>query len=325
MSIGAFDEHELLGVSRLESCDRFGLLRSLAVAPARRDRGVARQLCDRVLALAGRALGPGRARAIASRFDLVQQIDELTEATWRRVKNWGGTWRQIAAVPVATTVIDRNAFATLFPEVAIPHQGHVHGFPFVNHGGLPYNVFGISATGWSGSLPVERDHSPDYAWHLTRNAEFSYRERPWELERNSVTGGHTHVGSLLEISLCTTVFLGRLAKQARLERELDYELRLDLEGMQGRGISTATGERFDRVPTTSADSRVHAMVRLPLGKIIDEPLDAAFALVGELMLLLRPDLATTEALEKQFQARLQSDAKSPHRCLAFADDLVRQR
>lgn len=251
------------------------------------------------------------------------EIDELTEATWRRTKNWVDTWRQITAVPVATTVIEFNRFATLFPDAAIPHEGHVHGFPFVNQGGLPHDVFGVSVTGWSGALPVERDRSPQYAWHLTRNAEFSYRERLWELDRNSVTGGHTHVGSLLEISLCTTVFLGRLAKQARLERELDYELRLDLEGMQGRGISTASGERFDRVPTTSADSRVHAMVRLPLGKIIDEPLGAAFALVGELMLLLRPDLATTEALETQLRARLQSDAKSRLRFLAFADGLMR--
>lgn len=250
------------------------------------------------------------------------EIDALTEATWRRAGNWIDTWRQVAAVPAATAVIERNAFATLFPGAEIPPEGHVHGFPFVNHG-LPHSVFGISATGWSGSIPAERNLSPRYAWHLTRNAEFSYRETPWELDRDSVTGGHTHVGSLLEIALCTTVFLGRLAERARLEREHDYELRLDLEGMQGRGISAASGELADRPPMTSTDSHVHAMVRFTLGKIIDEPLDAAFALVGELMLLLRPDLAATEALKKQLRARLRSDAKNRSRFLAFAEDLVR--
>lgn len=252
------------------------------------------------------------------------EIDELTDATWRRSGNWSDTWRQVAAVPNAPITIERDKFATLFPGVEIPPAGHVHGFPFVNHG-LPDKVFGISATGWSGVIPAERDRSPHYAWHLTRTGEFSYREAPWELARNSITGGHTHVGSLLELALCTTVFLGRLTAQAELERELEYELRLDLEGMQDRGVAAALGDwrMCDAPRSVSSEPHVHASVKLPLGKIVADPLGAAYALVGELMLLLRPDLATNSALERQLRQRVKSDAVGGQRFLAFADDLLK--
>ena len=50
--IGAFQGHDLVGVIGLEPCEQVGLLRSLAVAPAHRGRGVARELCDRLLAVA---------------------------------------------------------------------------------------------------------------------------------------------------------------------------------------------------------------------------------------------------------------------------------
>ncbi|MBX3157292.1 MAG: GNAT family N-acetyltransferase [Deltaproteobacteria bacterium] len=50
--LGAFDGDELLGVVGLQTCDATGLLRSLAVRPVARDRGIARALCERVFALA---------------------------------------------------------------------------------------------------------------------------------------------------------------------------------------------------------------------------------------------------------------------------------
>jgi amino-acid N-acetyltransferase len=45
---GAFEGEALAGVVGLQSCDGVGLLRSLAVAPQFRERGVARLLCEHV-------------------------------------------------------------------------------------------------------------------------------------------------------------------------------------------------------------------------------------------------------------------------------------
>lgn len=52
----------------------------------------------------------------------------------------------------------------------------------------------------------------------------------------------------------------------------------------------------DNPCTLSSDDHVHASVTLPLVKIITEPLASAYELVGELMLLLRPDLASSSVL-----------------------------
>jgi amino-acid N-acetyltransferase len=50
--VAARADGDLIGVIGLEVCGRAGLLRSLAVAPARRGRGVGRALYDRILAQA---------------------------------------------------------------------------------------------------------------------------------------------------------------------------------------------------------------------------------------------------------------------------------
>lgn len=50
--IGAFHGRDLVGVVGLEACGWVGLLRSLAVADAYRGRGVARELCASLFALA---------------------------------------------------------------------------------------------------------------------------------------------------------------------------------------------------------------------------------------------------------------------------------
>ena len=51
--IGAFDRDALVGVIGLQTCGDVGLLRSLAVTPSHRERGVARALCERLFELAG--------------------------------------------------------------------------------------------------------------------------------------------------------------------------------------------------------------------------------------------------------------------------------
>jgi amino-acid N-acetyltransferase len=50
--VGAFDGAELVGVVALQDCAGTGLLRSLAVTAKFRERGIARQLCEYVFALA---------------------------------------------------------------------------------------------------------------------------------------------------------------------------------------------------------------------------------------------------------------------------------
>jgi transcriptional regulator with XRE-family HTH domain len=305
---------ERAGMTQDELAERLGLAGKAIISGWETGRttceGPAAEL---ILHLLG---GGGTSRAFG-------ELDELTEATWRRSGNWVDSWRQVSAVPDASIVIERDKFATIFPHASIPHEGHVHGFPFVDYG-LPAEVFGISAIGWSGAIPIERNRSPRYAWHLTRTSEFAYRETPWELARDSITKGHTHVGSLLQLALCTTVFLGRLAERAGLDRDVQYELRLDLEGMEGRGVAVALGHwnQCDNPRPISSDNHIHAGIKLPLGKIASEPLASAYALVGELMLLLRPDFSTTSALERQLRARIKSDAEHNLRFLAFADDLL---
>jgi amino-acid N-acetyltransferase len=48
---GAFRERSLVGVIGLQTCDGVGLLRSLAVDPARRGQGLAGALCDHLFAV----------------------------------------------------------------------------------------------------------------------------------------------------------------------------------------------------------------------------------------------------------------------------------
>jgi amino-acid N-acetyltransferase len=50
--VGAFDSSSIVGVVGLQSCGDVGLLRSLAVDAAHRDRGIARVLCERMFDVA---------------------------------------------------------------------------------------------------------------------------------------------------------------------------------------------------------------------------------------------------------------------------------
>jgi transcriptional regulator with XRE-family HTH domain len=261
--------------------------------------------------------------------ELSAELENLTESVWRRTGSsgsWGDTWRQVSAVPEIAVDIDRDRFVALFPDAALPPKEHVHGFPFVSYG-LPANVFGLGNNGWVGVIPVEDDRMPHYMWCFTRNASFAYREIPWEISRNSiVVGGHTHVGSLLEIVGSTTFFLQRAAPRAKLDMSLNVTLRLDMEGMKGRGIVGALDRyehAIDDPKRISPDAHVQVAITRSLADIVADPLAATFALVGEAALLLRPDLASTTALKKQLRARVLFDQKSKNmRFLGFADAFI---
>lgn len=256
---------------------------------------------------------------------LSAELENLAESVWRRSGTWSDTWRQISAVPEFAVDLERDAFVKLFPDAALPPDDHVHGFPFVSHG-LPPNVFGVGSSGWIGSIPVERERMPRYTWQLTRELSFAYREVPWEISWNSiVTSGYTHIGSLLEITGATTHFLKRLAERAGLKPSTQFELSLDLEGMLGRGI-VAAGDGLGSViglGRTSPENHVHASISRSIKEISTNPMPVAFSLVGELALLLRPDLTDTATLTRELQARVKQDRNNPKmRFLGFADAFV---
>lgn len=255
--------------------------------------------------------------------ELAAELEDLADSAWCRAGKGHDTWRQVSAVPEVAFEIERDTFLKLFPDAALPREQHVHGFPFVAYD-LPPNVFGVGSTGWRGCIPIEEERMPHYTWHFTREASFAYREVLWENLPNSiVTGGHTHVGSLLEITASTTFFLQRLAQKADIAPTLNYTLGLDLEGMRGRGIVAAV-DRFegfvDSPQTTSSENRVHASITASVKDIIADPMQVAFSLVGEVALLLRPNLADTASLKKQLAARWRHDRKNSNmRFLGFAD------
>ena len=101
-------------------------------------------------------------------------------------------------------------------------------------------------------------------------------------------------------------------------------LGLDLEGMRNRGVVGAMEQWMttDHPRVTSKGPRVRAEIKLPLADIAKDPVDAAYALVGELMLGLRPDLAPTEALRAQLQKRIEADRGTNIRFVGFLEDKV---
>jgi transcriptional regulator with XRE-family HTH domain len=249
------------------------------------------------------------------------EANNVAETTWRRSGMWQDAWRQVAAVPEAPLTIDREHFAHLFPDVAIPSEQHLYGFPFVEVPEL--NVFGIGVHGWSGSMPPDHDRAPRYLWQLDRRGGFVYRETLWEESYESITHGHTHAGALLELATCTTVFLGRLAESAKLDREWRYALRLDLEGIRGRGIVASSGARHstDAPKMRSSERHLTATISCSLQQMIKEPIATACSLVGELLVLIRPDLASASQLEKQLRTRLELDRRREHRLLGMLEEL----
>jgi serine/threonine-protein kinase HipA len=257
----------------------------------------------------------------------IASLDVETNHLWRRADNYVDAWRQVIAVPLTKVAIERSQFARLFPGTEIPPPAVRHGFPFLNHD-LPRNVYGMSPRGWTGIIPEEETRPPAYLWILGRDARFVYRERVWEDVPTSVTAGHTHIGSLLQISLSTTFFLQRLFKRCGLSAALQYALQLDLEGMQGRGIVAYRQDRhapdltLDEPGRTAVENHLSASLTTTVGEIDANPVAVGIALVGEIALLLRPDLATDSILEDQLRRRHLEEGRSGALFLGFLDPIL---
>lgn len=239
------------------------------------------------------------------------------DAEWKRARNYLDTWRQISAAPERNLSIDRAVFDKLFPGVAIPPGQHAHGFPMLDYD-APANVYRIGKVGWTGVVPVEKERAPYYLWTLRRGGQFVHRERTGEDDPMSVTGGHTHIGSLLEIALATTYFLRRLAERCGFEPGLVYRIQLDMEGMMNRGVVGYRRDRerwdfaIDRPTRLSAENRMSASISRTVADLKVKPTEAGLALVAELVSSLRPDLATFDALQEQLIRRVAVDS-SPGR------------
>lgn len=251
------------------------------------------------------------------------KLNTAAETMWRRAGTWQDAWRQISAVPEVPTTIERETFAKLFPGAEIPARQHLHGFPFVD---VPEsNVFGIGSNGWSGSMPADQDRAPRYMWQLDRAGGFLYREVLWEELYESTTQGHTDVGSLLELAVCTTVFLAKLAQTAKLDARWRYALRIDLEGVRGRGIvGNGTGAHSTAAPRMrSSEQHLEATYPCSIEEATRDPVAVAYSLVGEILMLIRPDLASRDQLEQQLRTRLEADHRRGTRMLGMLDGFIR--
>lgn len=257
-------------------------------------------------------------------FDARSALEEKAETIWRREGNWREAWRQVSALPIEPTKIEASAFSTLFPEAALPASEYAHGFPFVDYN-LPKEVYALDFETWTGVIPA-KDHPPAYLWLLEREGGFLYREKIWEDQKSSITGGHIHVGSLLEIAGATVFFLRRLARRASLSPR--YQLAIELSGMKGRGV-VAQRENLpsDMLLVDSPDreaetDRRRAAIDVDLAEIESWPLAVTYRLIAELLLTLRPDLANPVRLERHLRLRHASDdRRGGTRFLGFLDDV----
>jgi serine/threonine-protein kinase HipA len=258
----------------------------------------------------------------------------LSEADkeWKRAgNNFLSSWRQIAIIPFAGQSIEREAFIHLFPGVEIPPDQYAHGFPFVDHK-LPRDVYRLDERGWIGAVPVERSRPPEFLWRLTREGAFVYREHRWEDQSLSVTEGHIHFGSQFNIAMAAVFFYRRLIEHLHFAPERKLTLRLDLEGIEGKGVVAYQAGRalndFTLDEPTGLSPKNHAsfMVEETCQEIVEKPLQVGQALVGEFALALRPDLASKKALEEQLRKRyLQDDEGDNTRFLGFLDESLRLR
>ena len=252
-------------------------------------------------------------------------IDERAEDLWRRAGNWIESWRQVSALPVEPTPIVATTLSKLFPDAVIAPLQHVHGFPFVDQG-LPPGVYGFHGGHWLGVIP-EKEHPPAYLWRFERDGSFLYREKIWEDDKMSITGGHIHVGSLLEICASTVYFFRRLP--GRIPLSPRYRFVLDLNGMRGRGVvAQREGMASDMIAVDqagreSADDRRTASIEADLETIASSPLGIVYDLVAEAVRELRPDLADRVELERQLRLRHSfDDRRGRIRFLGFLDDVL---
>lgn len=251
-------------------------------------------------------------------------IGSRAERIWRRSGNWRESWRQVSAVPLEPTNLEASEFARLFPGPEIPPHQYAHGFPFLDHG-LPPEVYGLHDKVWRGMIP-EQDLPPAYLWLLERDGAFLYREKIWEDDKASITAGHIHVGSLLEICAAVLFFLRRLAEQVSLSSR--YQLTLEMNGMKGRGVVAqrefVPSDVFlvDEARHESTEEHRAASLSFDLDTMTASPLGVVYDLVAEALLELRPDLATRTALERQLKLRHAFDSRRGDlRFVGFLDDI----
>ncbi|HET9623168.1 MAG TPA: HipA N-terminal domain-containing protein [Kofleriaceae bacterium] len=252
----------------------------------------------------------------------IRSLNDRAEEIWRRSGNWYETWRQVSAIPLEPAQIEATTFAKLFPTASLPHEQHVHGFPFVDYQ-LPREVYGLHGDRWRGVIPIA-DLPPVYEWMFERNGGFLNREKIWEDDKSSITHGHIHIGALFEICASVVFFIRRLASQALLSSR--YRFVLDQHGMIGRGVvaqveSTPSDElRVDNPGIISTSNHQAASLDVELDTIRSYPLGVVYDLVAEAMLALRPDLCDRGKLERQLRLRHASDDRRGRiRFLGFLD------
>lgn len=258
-------------------------------------------------------------------------LQEAMDAEWRRAGTFIASWRQISAAPTSAFEIDSTSFASLFPGVEIPHEEHAHGFPFIDHE-LPREVYGRSER-WVGVIPVEKERPPAYLWMLGRDAAFSYRENLWEEQPTSITGGQTHVGSLLHLALALTFFLQRLFERLSPAADLQFHLQMDLEGMANRGVASYRLDRpFPDVSLTAPDRKsvenhVSGWIKTSAHAIATNPLGIGLELTSDVVGRLRPEIASRRILEEQLRRRHVEDVRlgTSIRFLGFLDRILGRR
>jgi hypothetical protein len=157
---------------------------------------------------------------------------------------------------------------------------------------------------------------------LTRTGGFAFRERVWEADGSSPTGGHTHIRSLLVLALAGSYFLARLAKNIGIPSSQGFALRMDLEGMSGRGIVASNPNAplagiLDEPERLSSESRVAVTVSTTVADVLADPVRVGLELVGEVALVLSPDLAGDAALRRHLKANIEVDKSSRFPQLGF--------
>lgn len=246
-------------------------------------------------------------------------------AEWSRAEpGFRASWRQFSAIPENSLDVDAEAFGRLFPGVAIPSTQRVHGFPFIDVGGLP--VYGIDAAGWSGSIPNERSQAPAYLWRFDRGGRFAYREHLWEFDSHSTTEGHIHLGAVLVLVLSGTHFLRGCADHLDCRDDASFVLRLHFGGIRNRGLAVfpESGPRdygWLTPPTTRASSdEMSVRIATTIGRIRKDPTAVGLELALEFTLQLRPQTATIAALQRQLETQYLSDkTHGGYRWLGFLD------
>jgi serine/threonine-protein kinase HipA len=260
---------------------------------------------------------------------LVILNDEM-DRQWQRARNSLTSWRQVSASPIDGGSISKQKFSALFPGVEIPAVEHVHGFPFIDRG-LPKGVYGLSER-WVGAIPIEKNRPPGYLWMLDRTAAFAYREQIWEDQPTSVTGGNTHIGSILHVALSLTWFLSRLIKSAYDDADFELHLQLDLEGMENRGVVAYRSDRpfpdlsLDEPALLAVDNRITGTLIKTARLIAENPYQVGLELTAEVMRKLNKSLASQIALDLQVKRRHVEDIQlGSIRFLGFLDGTLHRQ